>query len=194
MIEINLLPAELRSKTKKVDLVRSAQQHRYLLYIIPAFFAFLLCTHIYLAIADIIKSQQLRLLNNKWQSLESRRKEVAEFKKVFESSVSDINSIQQLVNQRINCSEKLNKLSLYLPGGVWFIDLSLNQRNLVLKGSVVSMSKEELGLINSFMGSLKKDSGFFKDFNSLELSSIQRRTIGTYDIVDFILAGTLKSK
>lgn len=195
MIEINLLPPELRSKSRKVEATKpSAKQPSYLLYLIPVFFGLLVCIHIYLAIAGVVKSQQLRLLDNKWKSLEARRKEVAEFKKEFEASADSISAIEQFTNQRINCAEKLNKLSLYLPNGVWFVDLSLDGKILILKGSTVSMLREELSLINNFMDSLKKDNAFFGDFNSLELSSIQRRVIGSYDIVDFILTGTLKSK
>ena len=74
------------------------------------------------------------------------------------------------------------------------MDLVLDQKNMVLKGSVVSLQKEEFNLINGFIDSLKKDYGFIKDFNSLELSSIQRRVIVAYDIVDFILTGTQKAK
>ena len=170
------------------------QAPAYLLYIIPALLALLVFVHIYIAVSDAAIGGQLNSLDDKWRSLEQRRKEVTEFKKEFDAAANSINAIQQLTSQRVNYSEKLNKLSLYLPKGVWFVDLVFDQKNMVLKGSVISPQKEELGLINGFMDSLKKDHGFIKDFNNLELSSIQRRVIVAYDIVDFILTGTLKAK
>jgi len=195
MIEINLLPPELRSKAKRAEVVKpTGKQPVYLLYIIPALLAILVCVHVYVAVTDAVNGRQLSSLNDKWKSLEQRRKEVAEFKKEFDAATNNINTIQQLTGQRINYAEKLNKLSLYLPKGVWFVDLVLDQKNMVLKGSVVSLQKEEFNLINGFIDSLKKDYGFIKDFNSLELSSIQRRVIVAYDIVDFILTGTQKAK
>jgi len=195
MIEINLLPPELRSKAKRAETVKpTGKQPVYLLYIIPALLALLVCVHVYVAVTDAVKGRQLASLDNKWRSLEQRRKEAAEFKKEFDAVTNNINTIQQLTSQRVNCAEKLNKLSLYLPKGVWFLDLVLDQKNMVLKGSVISPQKEELNLINGFIDSLKKDYGFIKDFNSLELSSIQRRMIVSYDIVDFILTGAQKAK
>ncbi len=195
MIEINLLPPELRSKAKRAETVKpTGKQPVYLFYIIPALLALLVCVHVYVAVTDAVKGRQLASLDNKWRSLEQRRKEVTEFKKEFDAATNNINTIQQLTSQRINYAEKLNKLSLYLPKGVWFVDLVLDQKNMVLKGSVVSLQKEEFNLINGFIDSLKKDYGFIKDFNSLELSSIQRRVIVAYDIVDFILTGTQKAK
>jgi len=195
MIEINLLPPELRSKAKRAETVKpTGKQPVYLFYIIPALLALLVCVHVYVAVTDAVKGRQLASLDNKWRSLEQRRKEVTEFKKEFDAATNNINTIQQLTIQRINYAEKLNKLSLYLPKGAWFVDLVLDQKNMVLKGSVVSLKKEEFNLINGFIDSLKKDHGFIKDFNSLELSSIQRRVIVAYDIVDFILTGTQKAK
>lgn len=195
MIEINLLPPELRSKAKRAETVKpTGKQPVYLLYIIPALLALLVCVHVYVAVTDAVKGRQLASLDNKWRSLEQRRKEVAEFKKEFDAATNNINTIRQLTSQRINYAEKLNKLSLYLPKGVWFVDLVLDQKNMVLKGSVVSLQKEEFNLINGFIDSLKKDYGFIKDFNSLELSSIQRRVIVAYDIIDFILTGAQKAK
>lgn len=195
MIEINLLPAELRSKAKRAEVVKpTGKQPVYLLYIIPGLLAVIVCLHIFIAMADAVKGRQLSLLDNKWKGLEQRRKEVGEFKKEYDAAISSINAIQQLTSQRVDYSEKLNKLSLYLPKGVWFVDLVFDQKNMVLKGSVISQQKEEMSLINGFIDSLKKDPGFIKDFNNLELSSIQRRVIVAYDIVDFILTGTQKAK
>ncbi len=196
MIEINLLPVELRSKaTKKAEPVKSqGKQPLFLLLIIPALFVILVIFHIYMAIAGGANNAQLRALEDKWKGLGQRRDEVAAFKKDYDAAVLANNTIQQLIDQRVNYAEKLNKLSLYLPKGVWFVDLVFDQKNMVLKGSVISPQKEELILINKFIESLKKDQGFIKDFYSLELSSIQRRVIASYEVMDFILTGVMRAK
>jgi Tfp pilus assembly protein PilN len=100
--------------------------------------------------------------------------------------------IQQLIGQRINWAEKLNKLSLNLPSGVWFNEIQVNSKEFILKASVISLQKEEMNLINAFIDNLKNDKDFFKDFNNLELNSAQKRVIGGYDVTDFILVGILK--
>lgn len=187
MIEINLLPQELKIKSKKVGLEPS-----YFLYLVPLLFGILICVHVYLAILGIAKNCQFHALNNRWQKVAPQRKTLEDFKKEHELLSSDANIIQQLTAQRINWSEKLNKLSLNLPSGIWFDEIIVTSLDFTLRGSVVSLQKEEFGLINKFINNLKNDEGFFKFFNNLELSSVQRRVIGGYDVVGFVLVGTLK--
>lgn len=188
MIEINLLPQELKTKAKKFGI-----DSKSILYFILLAFGIIIFVHIYLFAVTVAKNCQLRLLNNKWEKLEPQRKILGNFKNKYEVLSADAETIQQLITQRINCSEKLNKLSINLPSGVWFNELAISSRDFTLKGSVVSLQKEEMVLINKFMNNLKNDAGFLKDFNNLELSSIKRVTVSSYDIVDFILAGNLKT-
>lgn len=190
MIEINLLPQELKVKSKR-EFGLNIEPAQFL-YIIPVMFSVLICSHLYLGIIGIVKSQQLRALNNKWNSLASERKILEDFRREYESVSQDSKAIQQLTGQEINWSEKLNRLSLNLPYGVWFNEIGLTQKDLILKGSVISLKKEEMGLINKFIENLKKDKGFFKDFKNLELSSVQRTQIAGYDVVNFVLTGALK--
>lgn len=189
MIETNLLPQELRLKDKKfgVDL-------NYFLYLIPLVFGVLVCLHIYLATLGIVKHYHFRALNNSWQKLGPQRKILEEYKRENDAVSADAVLIQKLISQRITWSKKLNKLSLKVPSGIWFNELAFTPTDFILKGSAISLQKEELNLINKFMDSLKSDTDYFKDFNNLELSSVQRRTIASYDIVDFILVSTVKSK
>jgi Tfp pilus assembly protein PilN len=190
MIEINLIPDQLRSKVGKPG---KAIDFTGFLWLIPLLFLVLIAVHILLIIIGIANGQQLRILNNKWKALEPQRKVAEEFNKEFQASSADIKLIQQLTSQRINWSEKLNNLSLALPSGIWFNEISfLSNREFVLSASIISLQKQEMRLINKFVGNLKKSPGFFKGFNNLELSSIKRRIIGGYDIVDFIIAGRIE--
>ena len=189
MIEINLLPEELKSKREKA--ARSIESRR-ILYFIPLVFGILIIIHLYLMVALIAKNLQLSKLNNKWQGLQPQRKILEDFKKGYEGLSDDASVIQQFTVQRIGWSAKLNKLSLSLPSGVWFREISVSRKDFILRGSAISLQKEEMNLINKFIDNLKKDSYFFKDFNNLELTSVQRKVIAGYDIADFTLVGTLK--
>jgi Tfp pilus assembly protein PilN len=102
--------------------------------------------------------------------------------------------MQEFVKGRINSSMVLNRLSLDLPGGVWFNELTLNNKELIIQGSVFSFKKEEVGQINKFIDNLKQDSGFFMNFDKIELGAMQARTIAGYEVVDFTISGTLKVK
>jgi ligand-binding sensor protein len=96
--------------------------------------------------------------------------------------------------KRITWADKLNKLSLYLPSGVWITDISVTSKDFILKGSVISLVKDELTLINTFLDRLKADKEFFINFENIELSSIERRGVGSYEVADFTLNGKLKTK
>ncbi|MCM8795182.1 MAG: PilN domain-containing protein [Candidatus Omnitrophica bacterium] len=189
MIKINLLPEEFIPKPQKIVFKPNS---KHILYVVAFIFGIMVFIHIYLIAVFIFKNTQLNALNSKWQTLAAQRKMVEDFKKEYEVLSTETISLQQLDSLRINWAEKLNKLSLLLPHGVWLNELSLKEKNFILKGSVISLQKEELTLINKFMNNLKTDLAFFKHFVSLELGPLQRKTLGGYDIVDFVLQAKLK--
>ena len=187
MIEINLLPEELKTKTKKINI-----KSQYFLYLIPLAFGILIFMHLYLSAVGIIKNYQFSALNNKWKKLQPQREMLKNLSKEYEVLSADAKVIQQLNIRRLNWSEKLNKLSLDLPSGIWFNEIALSRKDFILKGSVISLQKQEMSLINKFIDNLKKDAAFFKDISDLELSSAQIKAIGGYDVFDFILTAKLK--
>lgn len=190
MIEINLSPEELKVKAKRFGKV--SIESKYFLYLIPLVFAVLILAHICLAAVGIVKSFQFSQLNSKWKKLEPQRELLNNLKKEYDVVTSGAKVMQELHSRRLNWSEKLNRLSQDLPSGIWFNELLVSQKDFVLKASVVSLQKEEMFLINKFIDSLKNDTHFLRDFNKLELGSVQKKSIGGYDVVDFIL--TAKSK
>ena len=54
------------------------------------------------------------------------------------------------------------------------------------------MDKTEFSLIRNFVDEINSQPQFVKNFNSLELSSIQKGIIGAYEVADFSLTGSLK--
>lgn len=187
MIEINLLPEELRIKKKSIRLNLQTT-----VYILPLILGLLVLLHLYLIIALFVKTSSLRVLDNKSKEFEPKRIIVESFKKEQNLLLEDTKTIQAFSSERINWAEKLNRLSLDLPAGIWFTEVSMVNRNFVLKGIVLSLQKEELDLINKFFVTLKNDTAFFKDFSGMELSLIQRKVIAVYDVVEFVMSGKLK--
>ncbi|MBU4252522.1 MAG: PilN domain-containing protein [Candidatus Omnitrophica bacterium] len=201
MIQINLLPEELKTKTKgrnsdpaiiKNPLVLIKE--RLFIYAIGAILALFILAHFYFAVLLIFKNQQWVSLNRKWLNSAAQKKEVDEFNREFSASFQDASVLTQLSRQRILWAQKLNALSLHLPAGVWFNEILLNSNSLTIKGSVISLQKEEVGLINRLLDNLKATFEFSKDFSSFELSNVQKRSLGGYDIADFVLVGALKPR
>ncbi|MCG2714203.1 MAG: PilN domain-containing protein [Candidatus Omnitrophica bacterium] len=201
MIEINLLPEELRVKIKTKSAEYSTvtkpaafSQEQLFVYAIPILLFVLVCAHIYFAVISISKNNQLVALNRKWVELAPQKKGVDEFNNEYSAVSQDASLAQLLTGKRILWAEKLNKLSLNLPSGVWFNEITINAKDIVIQGSVISFAKEEVNLINKLLENLKEDSEFSKDFVSFELSNVKKKNVGGYDIADFILTGALKVK
>jgi len=192
MIEINLLPEESKVKTKRIGKV--SIESKYFLYLIPLVFAVLILVHICLAAVGIAKNFQFSQLNSKWKKLEPQKELLNNLKKEYDVVASGAKVMQELDSRRLNWSEKLNRLSQDLPSGIWFNEILVSRKDFVLKASVVSLQKEEMSSINKFIDSLKNDTRFLRDFDKLELGSVQKKSVGGYDVVDFILTAKLKGK
>jgi Tfp pilus assembly protein PilN len=198
MIEINLLSEELRVKTRAehAGLAKIAlfSREQLFIYAIPALLGLLVSVHILFAVIAIFKNAQLGSLNQRLLALAPQKKELDEFNKEYSLVSQDASLVRLLTGKRILWAQKLNKLSLNLPPGIWFNDISINAKDIIIQGSVISLQKEEVGLINKLLDNLKADGEFSGDFTSFELTSVQKKNIGGYDIADFILTGVLKVK
>jgi Tfp pilus assembly protein PilN len=200
MIKINLLPEELRDKVikpvKPAVAVSSATKPglKELILVIPLVFVLLIIGHIVFVFLGMAQSSQLNALKGRWERMAPERKALENFNSEYALLSDDSREMQRLLNDRVNWAEKLNKLSLVLPSGVWFNVILATNKDFSLGGSVVSLDKQEVSLLKQLIDSLKNDPSFFKDFNTLELGSIQKRTIGKFEVTDFTLIGTLKVK
>lgn len=194
MIEINLLPEEQRTKPKKaVVAAGQGMDPTYLVYIVPIVIAVLLVVHIYLGYSSFNQQGRFSKLNKEWAGLEGQRQKIGSFKAESESSSQDAQIIDELVNKSVHWSQKLNLLSLNLPPGLWFNQITINRKSLEIKASVFSLESNGVDLINKFLFSLKSEKDFFKDFLNLEAGNMQTKKIGSYEVMDFTITGALKS-
>ncbi len=201
MIQINLLPEELKIKTKgrnsDLAIIKNPLvliQERLFIYAVGAILALFILAHFYFAALLIFKNQQWGSLNRKWLNSAVQKTELDEFNREFSATFQDSSVLAQLSRQRVLWAQKLNALSLHLPAGVWFNEILLSSNSLTIKGSVISLQKEEVGLINRLLDNLKATLEFSKDFSGLEISNVQKRSLGGYDIADFVLVGALKPR
>ena len=190
MIEINLL-SEGKAKGKIQTI--SLEQNK-IIYLVMGVLAVLLCVHVLLVLLQIFCAQNLKATNGKWKRLQPQRKVLEAYKKESDILLGDAKAIEQWMNERIAWSQKLNRLSLDLPSGIWFTEISIMNKEFILRCSAISLQKEEMGLINKFLMNLKSDPAFFGDFSNLDLGSIQKKMIAGYEVADFTLAGTIKTK
>jgi hypothetical protein len=204
MIEINLLPLELRTRAKAKKAEAAAvstsaagkskiDPQKIFFYAIPAIIGVLVFLHLYLAILTIVRNGEMIYLNKKWISLQPDKISFEQFNNEYSSLSQDASVLQKFAKQRVLWAPKLNKLSLHLPSGVWFNELLMDGRSLNIQGGVVSLQKEEVSLLNKFMDNLKDDNVFSADFLNQEISFVQKKNLGGYDVASFIISGVLKN-
>lgn len=188
MIEINLLPEQLRPKEEdKVTIVL-----RIILIIMPVFFVIIFLIHLYLGGLLLIKTLQYKTMDKQWMQLEPSRQKVIAWLRKYNVGSQGAEVINNLIAQRLTISDKLEKLVEALPNGVWFNTLTFKGEEFRIQGSVVSLKKEEVVLLNLFLKQLKQDEAFFKDFKNIELGRMSMRMLGGFSIMDFVLEGELK--
>jgi Tfp pilus assembly protein PilN len=200
MIEINLLPEELKAKLKTRALanVKKAEPNvvatgrKKILLLLPLIAAVTIVEPVYLTGVSVIKNIQFQGMERKWKGLEGQRKIVDEFAGENWLLSQDAIAIKGYLDKRIGWAEKLNKLSLYLPKGIWFNSITLSSKELIIQASAFSLQKEEMNLINAFIENLKKDAVFSNDFKSMELGAVQKRLAGSSEVTDFVLVFALK--
>ncbi|MDD5566093.1 MAG: PilN domain-containing protein [Candidatus Omnitrophica bacterium] len=191
MIEINLLPEELKAKARKVQ---ASEKFQYIVYGILAVCALFIVLHVFFGVMTIAKGVRLNSLKAQGKKLQPQLKALEDFRKENKELSAEEKNMQDLVAKRISWAEKLNFLSRDLTVGTWFKELSVNPKELTIKGAAVSLEKQELRLLDKFIENLKKDERFFKDFTSIELKSVTRELVGNYEVVDFTLVVPAREK
>ena len=110
MIEINLLPEDLKVKVKAKNLKQTQtilkspkenSQDQLFIFAIPVLLGLFICAHLYFALVTILKNGKLVTLNRRWIELEPQKKAFDEFNKEFSSVTQDASITRSLTSQRV---------------------------------------------------------------------------------------------
>ena len=207
MIEINLLPEELKKKRRKIELPDIA-----FLPIIAGLLGIIIVTHLSLGLAVTLKARTLKRLQAKWEEILPDKEKADELKYELTAMRDKIEAIEELVEGRLSWAKKLSDLSDAMIAGVWLSRLWLEKKvilqdvevggdkessapefrktiieSLHLNGSVFTAGGEETAAVGKFIRSLKVNRGFFYDFKEIETASIQRTKLEESEVMDFEL-------
>jgi len=189
MIEINLLPEELRKKKSEPSFNLNMEAEKIKFWILGGAVGILILIVMLLFAGSYIRKAQIdgllareKNFSTKFSQVDSINKEITVLK--IKMSVLD-----QLTKRKFLWTEKLNQLSDLILPGIWFTHVYTDSENrLIIEGSVVSKSEEAMASVGKFMKNLKDDQQFFKDFKNIKLESVQRKNKEERDMVDFKIA------
>ncbi len=189
MIEINLLPEELRKKNREPSFSLNIEAEKLKFLIGGGAIGFLIFIVVVFSLGSFIRAVKIKKLLARENSFSGKLSQIDSVNKEIAVLKSKMAAIDQLTKRKFLWAEKLNQLSdLTLPG-IWFARIYTDTENrLIIEGSVVSKSEEAMAVVGKLMKNLKDNQVFFKDFNNIKLESVQRKNKEEKDIVDFKVA------
>ncbi len=200
MIEINLLPEELRLREKGFEVSKE-------LAILIGVSALLILASLYFLLAGWVVSQEQSL--KKWlaekSQLEIPLKEVTQLKQEIQALQDHFQKAEKILSRSFLWSKKLNQISDLLVSGIWLTELTLQKKTLTQGGTVVSTesaliisgrayskSHEETALVGRYLSVLKSDQDFFQHFKDIQVENIQGIKLGEVLVAKFSLVCPMK--
>ena len=157
MIEINLLPEELRKKEpqfKKVDMSKLSLEGIPVLKIAGAAFGVLVAIQLLLFFIGIYTRTQYVSLENRCQKLLPRKTEADGLKKQVDTINKKIKAIDELMVKRFSWAKKLDDLSDSMTPGIWLNELSYNEK--IAEAPAAAADLVPAAKKNSGQGSVQK--------------------------------------
>ena len=194
MIELNLLPEELKKKRTKIELPEIP-----LIPIAVVFVGVILIVQFIMGSLIFLSKRQLAGLHKKWQDLAPKKAELDSAKEQIAVTGEKVEAIEGLIEKQINWSRLLNEISNSITANIWLTELFYDERGkdnrirtLTLSGSAAGKGEETTALIAHFIKALKDNKNFFTEFDNIELISIKKDHIVKQDAMDFILVCSFK--
>ncbi len=211
MIEINLLPEELKVSRKGRSFLQRIPPRRAL----GLFLAFFFAAQVLLTVFSLLKQLELAQTKQELMRLKQEYHTVIQKKTETGQAMAKLKQVQGLTARKFTWSQLLNALSDSVTKGVWLRTLSVVEtepltpvrrlsppeakgkklkvpgdgeklRSLKIEGSVVAKG-QETAYIGKFIKELKTNALFIELFDDIDLSNINQKKIKDVDVYDFTL-------
>ena len=213
MIELNLVPKNLRTTNKKSNAKLDIKLPKVApIPLIVGLISVIILSQVILGMLSVMQQKKLAAIKCKLNHIMPQQKIAVTLKKEVDNLSGKVAVIDSLTSGSLVWAKKLYDLNNSIVDGVWLSALSLSveksktpqvfagfnkgvspqlpvdKEMLVLKGAAVSSdSGEATAIVGRFIDSLKTNNDFFKDFEDIKLSSVQRETLGSTEIMKFTI-------
>ncbi|MBN1353894.1 MAG: PilN domain-containing protein [Candidatus Omnitrophica bacterium] len=220
MIELNLLPEELKKKRIKIELPDLP-----LFSVAGTFIAILVALQLALWGLIFLSDKQVTMLTKAWNEMAPEKANLDALKTSITNTTKKTKAIEELIKKRRSWTRLLNELSSSVTPNVWLTELTYDEKvgkrmveksahaplsksqnvksqtewenykiaTLTIAGSAAGRSEEATSYVARFIQSLKDNKNLFDDFDDIELVSVKKSTIANQDAMNFILVCTFKS-
>ncbi len=224
MIEINLLPEEIRKKKRqapKIDVSMATLPSLPVLNIAFVVVGAVVAIQLVLFIIGVTSGAVFNSVNGKYREILPRKQETERLKIQVDTTNKKVAAIDELMVKRFSWEKKLNALSDSMTPGVWLTELgydekiagvpkpvnadpaknkggraaeNVSSRYLILSGAASNTGDEGTALIGRFIKSLKDDTSFYSDFSDIELGTIRREKMEDQEIMTFKITCFFKAR
>lgn len=205
MIEINLLPEELRKKKSpfgKIDLSGVDLKSIPLVPIASAAVAVLIGVEAIVLGLNLYYKMRVGSLTKKYESVLPGKREADELKARRDAINKKLGAIDDLMGKRFSWAKKLNDLSDAVTPGIWLSELDYNEQAmpdasspqgrpagipgmLVLSGYAAGAGEQGAALVGKFIKSLKDNGAFFSDFSDVALVAVKSDKVDNQEVMSF---------
>jgi len=153
---------------------------------------FLLFIHAVLQFVIAIKFVQIKRYEKQLAQIAPEKANADRIVQELRVLQAKVKAIENVAGQeKLLWARKLNAISNVLPRGVWLTRLTFQDGILIVQGSAVSKSKNEMSNVHNFTSSLKNDPLFNKNLGNVELGLIKSRKINTTQVADFTISADI---
>lgn len=196
MIEINLVPLHLRKKKKSASMAAPTALKRETWFLaVGLFLLVMMAVIVVLQVLIFRQSARQTSYEKEMTGFMSQKIEVDRVIEQIKQTKIKLASLEKIVGPKeVIWSQKLNEISDLLPRGLWLNRLSLQDGNLLVNGSALTVNQGDMSNVHNYTAALKKDVVFAQDFQSVEIELIKSRDIAGTSVADFTIRAELKNR
>jgi len=209
MIELNLLPEEVRKKRAKIELPDLP-----LIPIGAALVGAMVIIQLLLGGLIFLNQKEKARLDKEWEELLPKKVKLDAIKKEISDLGKKVQSIEYLMEKRLNWARLLDELSASLTANIWLTELAYSEkiekrktfssraqlggkkapkakeesfliRTLTLSGRASLKGEEAPAYIGRFTEALKANKDFSKHFSEIEPGPIKKGTVEKEEVMNF---------
>lgn len=185
MIEINLLPEEMR-KQKKSPFKLDLEVGKLKILIGGGVVCVLILSLAILSAGASLRKRQVVRLMSEEQKLAPQKSQVESVDKDMSVLKTKLSVLGEITQRDFLWSKKLNELSSLVLPGIWLTRVYTDSdERLVIEGSVISKKGKAMASVGKFMKNIREHSSFFKDFSNIKLDTVQQKSAESRNVVDF---------
>ncbi len=195
MLELNLLPKELRKVRKKK--ASSVQMPNIpIMPVLVGIVTVLIGVHFLLMFFAGNRKEELKVLKSRWKQMQPQREKTENVYNEIATLEKKVASIRKIAKPDLDWAKLLSGLNRAVIEGVWLSEFELKKGtkksvnaldSLFVAGFALGKSESATAIVARFISSLKKSADFMVYFEDIELQNMKAHNVAGTGVMMFQL-------